>query len=112
MGKSDFSKLNESVKRENVSLPSTDQLLAELDGATVFTKLDCNSGFHQIALHEDSQELTTFITPEGRFCYLRLPFGISSGPEIFHREMSHIVSGIPGVICDIDDALISRVGRF
>ncbi|GAB1602716.1 uncharacterized protein K02A2.6-like, partial [Argonauta hians] len=103
----DFSKLNESVKRENFPLPSTDQLLAELDGATVFTKLDCNSGFHQIVLHEDSQELTTFITPYGRFCYLRLPFGISSGPEIFHREMSHIVSGIPGVICDIDDVLIS-----
>ena len=62
----DFTKLNESVRRENVPLPTTDQLLAQLYGATVFTKLDCNSGFHQIPLHPDSQELTTFIKPFGR----------------------------------------------
>lgn len=102
----DFTKLNESVKRENFPLPTTDQLLAQLDGATVFTKLDCNKGFHQIPLAKISQELTTFITPFGRFCYERLPFGINSGPEIFHREMTKILSGIPGVICDIDDVLI------
>ena len=103
----DLTKLNESVKRENFPLPTTDNLLAEISGAKFFSKLDCNSGFHQIPLAEESQELTTFITPFGRFCYKRMPFGISSGPEIFHREMVHILSGIPGVICDIDDVLIS-----
>jgi hypothetical protein len=103
----DFTRLNESVKRENFPLPATDQFLAQLDGATVFSRLDCNNGFHQIELDEKSQELTTFITPFGRFCYKRLPFGISSGPEIFHREMWHILSGIPGVIVDIDDMLVS-----
>lgn len=103
----DFSKLNEAVKRELYPLPTTDQLLAQIDGANFFSKLDCNKGFHQIALDQDSQELTTFITPFGRFCYQRLPFGINSGPEIFHREMSKIISGIPGVISDIDDVLVS-----
>ena len=102
----DFTKLNESVRRETFPLPTTDQLLAQLDGATVFIKLDCNSGFHQIPLHPESQELTTFITPFGRYCYKRLPFGISSGPEVFHREMTRILVGIPGVICDIDDVLV------
>ena len=61
----DFPKLNENVCRETFPLPTTDQLLAQLDGATVFTKLDCNSGFHQIPLHSESQELTTFIIPFG-----------------------------------------------
>jgi hypothetical protein len=103
----DLTKLNENVRRENFPLPTTDNLLAQLSGAKFFSKLDCNSGFHQIPLDEESQELTTFITPFGRFCYLRMPFGISSGPEIFHREMSQILSGVPGVICDIDDVLIS-----
>ena len=102
----DFTKLNESVKRENYPLPTTDQLLAQLDGATLFTKLDCVNGFHQIELDEKSQELTTFITPFGRYCYKRMPFGISSGPEVFHREMSHLLSGIQGVIVDIDDVLV------
>ncbi|XP_041370035.1 uncharacterized protein K02A2.6-like [Gigantopelta aegis] len=103
----DLTKLNESVKRENCPLPSSDQLLAQLAGATVFTKLDCNSGFHQVPLDEGSQELTTFITPFGRFCYKRLSFGISSGPEVFHHIMSQLLSNIPGVICDIDDVLVS-----
>ena len=100
-------KVNESLKREKFPLHSVEQLLAELNGAQVFGKLDCNSGFHQIVLHRDSQKLTTFITPFGRYCYERLPFGISSGPEIFHCEMTHILSGIPGVICNIDDVLVS-----
>ena len=102
----DLTKLNESVRRENFPLPSTDQLLAQLSGAKVFSKLDCNSGFYQIPLHEESQELTTFITPFGRYCFKRLPFGISSGPEVFHRETTHILH-LPGVIVDIDDVLIS-----
>lgn len=102
----DFTKLNEAVKRENFPLPSTDQLLAQLGGATVFTKLDCNQGFHQIPLDAESQELTTFITPFGRFCYTRLPFGISSGPEIFQRMMSQLLSDINGVLCDMDDILV------
>ena len=107
----DFTRLNESVQRENFPLPTTDQLLAQLSGATVFSKLDCKSGFYQVPLDEESQKLTTFITPYGRYCFKRLPFGISSGPEVFQREMSHILSGIPGVICDIDDVLISGKDR-
>ena len=103
----DLTELNESVRRENYPLPSTDQQLAQLAGATVFTKLDCNSGFHQVPLDEDSQELTTFITPFGRFCFKRLPFGISSGPEVLYRIMLQLLSNIPGVICDIDDILVS-----
>ena len=103
----DFTKLNEGVKREKFQLPSVDQLLTEVDGAQVFNKLDCNNRLHQIVLHEDSQKLTTFITPFGGYCYKGLPFGISSNPEIYQREMTYILSGIPGVICDIDDVLDS-----
>ncbi|GFR57939.1 Pol polyprotein [Elysia marginata] len=103
----DLTKLNEGVKRENFPLPLTEELLTSLAGGKLFTKLDCYSGFHQMPLAEESQKLTTFITPFGRFCYKRLPFGISSGPELFHREISQLVDDIPGVICDIDDILIT-----
>ena len=57
----DFTKLNQSVKRENHPLPSVDESLAKLAGATVFTKLDANSGFWQINLAEESKSLTTFM---------------------------------------------------
>lgn len=61
-------------------LPKVDETLAQLVGATVFSKLDANSGFWQIPLATESHLLTTFTTPFGRFCFNKLPFGISSAP--------------------------------
>ncbi|XP_065174678.1 uncharacterized protein K02A2.6-like [Sycon ciliatum] len=101
----DFTRLNKAVKRERHILPTTDHLLARLGDAKVFSKLDANSGFHQIPLAPESQLLTTFITPIGRFCYTRLPFGISSAPEYFQKQMSDLLSDLPGNICMMDDVL-------
>ena len=102
----DLTRLNESVQRERHPLPAVDQTLAQLAGAKVFTKLDANSGFWQIPLAPESALLTTFITPFGRFCFHRLPFGISSAPEHFQRRMSEVLSGLTGVVCMMDDILI------
>ncbi len=74
----DLTRLNNSVCRERHPLPSVDQVLAQLAGAKKFSKLDANSGFWQIPLSPESIPLTTFITPFGRFCFHRLPFGITS----------------------------------
>lgn len=64
--------------------------------------------FHQVKLSEESRELTTFITPMGRFCFQRLPFGICSAPEYFERQMSRISEGLEGVVSMIDDILVFR----
>ena len=79
----DLKQLNKGVQREVHPLPKVDETLAQLTGATVFSKLDANSGFWQIPLSPESRPLTTFITPFGRFCFNKLPFGISSAPEHF-----------------------------
>jgi hypothetical protein len=102
----DLSRLNESVCRERHTLPAVDQTLAQLAGAKEFTKLYANSGFWQIPLSPKSALLTTFLSPEGRFCFQRLPFGISSAPEHFQRRMSDILVGVDGVVCMMDDILI------
>ena len=102
----DLTKLNESVCRERHVLPAVDRVLAQLSGATVFSKLDTNSGFWQIRLAEESRKLTTFITPMGRYCFNRLPFGITSAPEHFQRKMSQILEGQEGAVCMMDDILI------
>ena len=103
----DLTKLSESVQRERHLLPSVEQTLGQLAGAKIFTKLDANSGFWQIPLSHESSLLTTFITPFGRFCFNRLPFGITSAPEHFQRRMSEILVGIEGVVCMVDDILVS-----
>ena len=82
----DLKPLNESVLREVHPIPTVDDTLAQLSGASVFTKLDANSGFWQIPLDKKSQLLTTFVTPFGRYYFSKLPFGISSAPELFQRE--------------------------
>ena len=102
----DLTKLNRSVCRERHILPTVDHILAQLSGAKVFTKLDANAGFWQVKLSKESALLTTFITPFGRFCFNRLPFGITSAPEYFQKRMSDILAGLEGVVCMIDDILI------
>lgn len=102
----DLKPLNENVLREVHPLPKVDDTLAQLTGAKVFSKLDANSGFWQIPLAKASQPLTTFITPFGRYCFNKLPFGISSAPEHFQKRMSNILSGLDGVLCLMDDVLV------
>ena len=102
----DFKKLNLAVKRERYPIPSLEDMLHKLNGAKVFSKLDATSGFYQIPLEKESSKLTTFITPFGRYRYTRLPFGISSAPEIFQRTMEHILEGEKQVIVFYDDILV------
>ena len=57
-------------------------------------------------MRTESRHLTTFITPIRRFCFKRLPFGISSAPEHFQRRVSTILDSISGVLCNMDDILV------
>ena len=98
--------MNKAVKRERVVLPTTDEITAELSGSTVFSSLDAAAGFWQIPLDKDSQRLTTFITPFARYCFKRLPFGISSAPEIFQRKMVETLEGLPGTAVYMDDIIV------
>ena len=102
----DLRPLNECVLREIHPIPMVDETLALLSGAQLFSKLDANNGFWQVPLTEESRRLTTFITPNGRFCFNKLPFGICSAPEHFQRVMSRILSGLEGLVCLIDDTLV------
>ena len=102
----DLTKLNRSVQREQFQLPTSEQVFAQLQGAKYFSTLDASSGFWQIPLSEDCSSLTTFITPFGCYRFTRLPFGITSGPEVFHRTMQHMLAGQPGMACYMDDILV------
>ncbi|GFN90308.1 Pol polyprotein [Plakobranchus ocellatus] len=101
----DLRKLNQAVQREKYIIPMFDYIIHQLRGSTIFSKLDAQSGFWQLILDSDAAKLTTFITPYGRFFMERVPFGVSSAPEIFMRTVSEILKGIDGVICYFDDIL-------
>ena len=89
----DLKPLNQSLLSELHPLPKVDETLSQLSGETVFSKLDANSGFWQIPLEKESRLLAIFITPSGRYCFNKLPFGISSASELFQKRMSNILHG-------------------
>ena len=102
----DLTQLNKCVRREIYPFPRISDMLSRLSGNVMFSKLDAYCGFWQVKLDPESRLLTTFVTPWGRFCFKRMPFGISSAPEFFQRAMEKILEGLDGVICLMDDVLI------
>ena len=102
----DPSNLNQFVRREHTHLPTTEEILSRIKGAKVFTKIDAKDGYWQIPLTEKSSYLTTFNTPNGRYRYTRLPFGLNSANEIFQKQMSQAFENIEGVIVIYNDILI------
>ena len=102
----DLKPLNKSMLREVHPMPKVDETLAQLPGAALFSKLDANSGFWQIPQAMESGSLTTFVTSFGRYHFNKLPFGISSTPELFQKRMSKFLEGLDGVVCQVDDVLV------
>nr|XP_022907407.1 uncharacterized protein K02A2.6-like [Onthophagus taurus] len=75
--------LNKFIKRQHFMIPTSEDIFTRLAEKNVFTVMDMKEGFWQLKLDEKSSELCTFNTPFGRYKFNRLPFGISSAPEIF-----------------------------
>ena len=102
----DYRQLNKYLRREIFEIPTFEEVTSKFHGDKFLTKLDAKSGFYQIPLDESARDLTTFITPLGRYRYKRLPMGISIAPEIFQRKMTELLDGLPGVVCYLDDIVI------
>ena len=104
----DLSHLNRYVKRERYQFPCPSEALADIaaNKAKYFTILDARKGYHQCPLDAQSQLLTTFITPFGRFKYLRAPYGISSISEHYNRRMAEAFTGLSGFHLIVDDIII------
>ena len=76
-----------------------------------FSRLDAKDGFLQIRLSEQSSNLTTFWGPDGRYRWIRMPFGLSSAPEEFQRRLQGALHGIQGVVVVADDILVFGKGE-
>ena len=97
---------NEPTVRERHPIPTIEEVLNDLNGATVFSMIDLKWGFHQIQLVEDSRIITTFITHRGLYRYRRLMFGITSAPEKYQKIISNVLAGCSGVANIADDLVI------
>jgi hypothetical protein len=98
--------LNSFLKRATYALPEVECVFPRFRGAKFFSKMDMTAGFWQVLLDDISSKMCTFSTPFGRYRYLRLPFGISPAPELFHRIVGDVVRDLPGVMHFVDDVLV------
>ena len=102
----DMRRANEAIIRERRVIPKVDDVLTELHGAKYFSKIDLREGYHQIQLHKDSRNITTFATHEGLFRYKCLIYGVSGAFESFQKHIEIVISGCPGSKNISDDILI------
>ena len=102
----DMRQANCAVERERYPIPTIDEVLQDMNRSKVFSKLDLRWGYHQIALSEESREITTFITHKGLYRYKRLMFGISSAPEKYQQVIQQTLQDIEGVHNISDDIIV------
>ena len=98
--------LNTQLVRAPCAIPTTTEIFSKLSGSKYFSTLDAKSSFHQIPLDDESSKLLSFVTPFGKFRYVRLGMGICNASEIFHQTMMDNFSDLPGVEIYIDDILV------
>ncbi|ORD93377.1 POL2 [Enterospora canceri] len=108
----DFKKLNDVTTDEKCSPPLIEDCLDALAGATVFSTLDLDSGYHQIRMDRDSSKYTAFTTPIGRFEYKVMPFGLKNAPACFQSIMFNVLQKFINKTCIVylDDIIIYSHG--
>lgn len=88
----DYRKLNEKIVRDHFPMPLIDDVLQILQSATFYTTLDLRNGFFHVPLDIESRKYTAFVTHNGQYEFLYVPFGICNSPAVFTRYI-HVVLG-------------------
>jgi hypothetical protein len=104
----DFIDLNKACPKDEFSLPIIDSLVDVAATSELMSLLDCYSGYHQIWMKKEDEPRTSFITPSGTYCYLRMPEGLKNAEGSFSRMTVKVLHSQIGrnVLTYVDDIIV------
>lgn len=104
----DYRELNRNTLRDHYPLPIISDQIDQLAGGTYYSTFDMAAGFHQIPISEGSIERTAFVTPDGLYEYLAMPFGLSNACSVYQRCINRALTPLLNTqVCQVyvDDVL-------
>jgi hypothetical protein len=82
---------NKAYPKDEFPLPRIDSLVDAAASSELMSLLDCYSGYHQIWMKKEDEPKTSFITPSGTYCYLRMPEGLKNAGGSFSRMTAKVL---------------------
>ena len=103
----DYREINKVTPLDRHIIPTLPQILDRIGRSTVLSKVDLTSGFHQIPVEPEYRDITTFLSPKGKFRFVRMPFGLKNAPSHFQRTMEKVLAPVADCAAVyIDDIII------
>jgi hypothetical protein len=109
----DFTSLNKACPKDNFPLPRIDKIVDSAVRCEVMSLLDCFSGYHQIYMKEEDKASTSFITPFGMYCFVRMPEGLKNAGSTFSRLTKIVLESQVGrnIFTYVDDIVVASKNK-